>query len=316
MIESRTQLTVVVPTYNPRMDHFDRVLASLRGQTQPLSDWDLLVVDNNSSPPLADRLDLSWHPSAAVVVERAQGKMNAIAAAFRQTRTELVMFLDDDTPAAANLVAETLLIGRRHLTLGTWSPRVELEFEDPALAPSVPLLRAMLSERLIDEPAWSNDLNHAASTPWGGGMCVRRSVADAYLVQTAANPNRLQLDPMGDQPGYGGDSDLAFTGCSIGLGMGVFPELVITHLIPARRSTREYLLRNLEAHEYSHILQQHAHTGRVPPRPTMRSRVVRWLRWAKSGPAAREIMAAEDRSRAAARHTIATGKDARSVTHR
>ncbi len=315
-MSGRRELTVVVPTYNPRMDHFQRVLESLRRQTAAKDTWDLLVVDNNSEPPVAGQIDLSWHPRARVLVETRQGKMHAIGAAFRNTETELVMFLDDDTVANTDLVERTLRIAARHTMLGTWSPRVELEFEDPALAPSVPLLRAMLSERLIDEPAWSNDLNHAASTPWGGGMCVRRSVADAYLVQTAANPNRLQLDPMGDQPGYGGDSDLAFTGCSIGLGMGVFPELVITHLIPARRSTREYLLRNLEAHEYSHILQQHAHTGRVPPRPTMRSRVVRWLRWAKSGPAAREIMAAEDRSRAAARHTIATGKDARSVTHR
>ena len=315
MIESRTQLTVVVPTYNPRMDHFDRVLASLRGQTQPLSDWDLLVVDNNSSPPLADRLDLSWHPSAAVVVERAQGKMNAIAAAFRQTRTELVMFLDDDMPAAANLVAETLLIGRRHLTLGTWSPRVELEFEDPtSLPPS--RLRHLLSERLIEEARWSNDPSHTPSTPWGGGMCVRRAVADAYLAQTADNPGRLQLDPMGDQPGYGGDTDLSYTGCAIGLGMGVFPQLVITHLIPKRRSTVEYLLRNLEAHEFSHFMQHRARTGQLPPPPTLRERVRRSLQWLAADQLGRQMMAAEGRSRAAATRTAATGVDARAITHR
>src|SRR5437870_11153564 len=103
-------------------------------------------------------------------------------------------------------------------------------------------------------------------------MCIRRVVADAYVKATAANPGRLQLDPMGDQPGYGGDTDLAYTGCSIGLGMGVFPELVITHLIPERRSTHEYLLRNFEAHQYSHLLQHHAHTGNPPPGPSLRTR--------------------------------------------
>jgi hypothetical protein len=147
-------------------------------------------------------------------------------------------------------------------------------------------------------------------------MCIRRRVADAYLAQTAANPNRLQLDPMGDQPGYGGDSDLAYTGCSIGLGMGVFPELVITHLIPSRRSTHEYLVRNLEAHEYSHLLQHFAHTGNAPKSPSLRTRASRWLRWLKGDALEREIMAAEDRSRAAARATIATGRDSRPVTHR
>ncbi len=310
-----TQLTVVVPTYNPRMDHFERVLTSLREQTQPLADWDLLVVDNNSSPPLSDLIDLSWHPRAAVVVERTQGKMNAIATAFRQTRTELVMFLDDDTTAASNLIAETLLIGRRHLTLGTWSPRVELEFEDPSSVPPS-RLRHLLSERVIDKAMWSNDPDHTPSTPWGGGMCVRRAVADAYLAQTADNPGRLQLDPMGDQPGYGGDTDLSYTGCAIGLGMGVFPQLVVTHLIPKRRSTVEYLLRNLEAHEFSHFMQHCARTGQPPPPPTLRERLKRGLKWLAADRLGRQMMAARSRSRAAAIKTAATGVDARAISHR
>lgn len=308
-------LTLVIPTYNPRIDHFQRVLDSLRGQTAPLSSWDLLVVDNNSQPPLRERIDVSWHPSAAVIVEATQGKMHAIKRAFADTRTELVMFLDDDTVAKADLIEHTLRIGAEHARLGTWSPRVELEFEDPAAAPPA-RLRGLLSERLVSKAAWSNDPDHIASTPWGGGLCVRRAVADAYLAQTRDNPHRLQLDPMGDQPGYGGDTDLAYTGCSIGFGMGVFPELVITHLIPSRRSTIDYLLRNLEAHEYSHILQHYYRHGRMPPAPTLRGRVSRALRWLQGDALERAIMAAEDRSRAAAAKTIATGRDSRPVTHR
>ena len=149
-----------------------------------------------------------------------------------------------------------------------------------------------------------------------GTAHVRRAVADAYLAQTASNPNRLQLDPMGDQPGYGGDSDLAFSGVSIGLGMGVFPELVITHLIPSRRSTNEYLLRNLEAHEYSHVLQHYYRTGSLPHSASLRSRVSRLLKWLQGDALDRAILSAEDRSRAAARATIRTGRDSRPVTHR
>ena len=174
----------------------------------------------------------------------------------------------------------------------------------------------LLSERLIDKPVWSNDPNHPPSTPWGGGMCVRRSVADAYLAQTLDNPKRLQLDPMGDQPGYGGDTDLSYTGCSIGLGMGVFPQLVITHLIPKRRTTTDYLLRNLEAHEFSHLMQHHALTGALPAAPNLRDRVRGWLKWLASDQLGRRIMAAEHRSRAAAVRAIATGVDSRPVTHR
>lgn len=309
------QLTVVIPTYNPRIDHLERVLASLRAQSTGPAAWDLLIVDNNSQPPLAGRTDVSWHPRGRVLVETTQGKMHAIRSAFATTSTELVMFLDDDTVARADLIEKTLKIAASHPMLGTWSPRVELEFEDPSVTPPA-RLRPMLSERLVEAPSWSNDLHHIASTPWGGGLCVRRAVADAYLAQTGDNRNRLQLDPMGDQPGYGGDTDLAYTGCSIGLGMGVFPQLVITHLIPRRRSTVEYLLRNLEAHVYSHVLQHYYRTGALPQSPTLRQRASRWLQWLHGDALERAILSAENRSRRAARDTIATGQDTRPVTHR
>jgi hypothetical protein len=312
---SQPSLTVVIPTYNPRLDHLERVLASLRAQTVAPSNWGLLVVDNNSEPPLGGRIDISWHPGGEVVVEPTQGKMHAIRTAFRHTCSDLVMFLDDDTVAKADLIEQTLLIASQHTMLGAWSPRVELEFEDSSAAPP-PRLRSLLSERLVDKPSWSNDVSHTSSTPWGGGMCLRRAVADAYLTQTVCRPHRLQLDPVGDQPGYGGDTDLAYTGCSIGLGMGVFPQLVITHLIPARRGTVEYLLRNVEAHEYSHVLHHHALYGVAPPGPSLGVRARRWVRWLKGDSLERAIIAAEDRSRASAHRHIATGQDTRPVTHR
>jgi glycosyltransferase involved in cell wall biosynthesis len=310
-----TTLTIVLPTYNPRMDYLGRVLDSLRAQTVSADRWELLVVDNNSKPPLEGRIDLSWHPRARVLVEPTQGKMHAQIAAFRNTESDVLLIMDDDTVAAPDLIEKAIQIADGFPMLGTWSTRVELEFEDSHLvAPA--RLRHLLAERLIDRPSWSNDPDHAPSTPWGCAMSVRRAVAEAYIEQTAANPRRLQLDPVGDQPGYGGDTDLCYTGCSIGLGMGVFPSLQITHLIPKRRSTLEYLIRNLEAHEFSHQLQYYARTGHVLPAPTLRQRVSRLLAWWSADTLGRQILAAEDRSRAAARQTIATGIDSRPTTHR
>lgn len=307
-------LAVVLPTYNPHAEYLARVLASLREQTVGPANWQLLVVDNNSNPPLEGRVDLSWHPHASLLLEPTQGKMHAIKAAFANTRTDLVMFLDDDTVADRDLVAETLAIAGQHSMLGVWSPRVDLELEDRSA--NVPTrLRAILSERIIEAPSWSNDPHHTPSTPWGGGMCVRRAVAEAYLAQTAANPLRLQLDPMGDQPGYGGDTDLSYTALSIGFGMGVFPQLRLTHLIPARRSTMDYLLRNVEAHAHSHWLQFHARTGSWPA-TGVRSRLRDLRKWIEADALGRRMMAAEARGHRTARQLVATGHDRRPVTHR
>lgn len=308
-------LSVVIPTYNPRLDYLQRVLAALRAQTEPITSWDLTIVDNNSSPPLAGLVDVSWHSGGRILAEPRAGKMHALSAAFRATTSPLILILDDDTVAAPDLIERTLALAHIYTVLGTWSPRVELEIEDPAVQPPSKL-RALLAERLVDRALWSNDMDHTPSTAWGGGMTVRRSVADEYLRQTADNPTRLGLDPVGGQPGYGGDTDLAYTSFAIGLGTGVFPELKITHLIPKRRCTTEYLLRNLEAHEYSHLLQYYYRYGTPPPGPSIAGRLRRWLKWIQGDALDRAMLAAETRGRASALRTIATGRDSRPVTHR
>lgn len=308
-------ISVVIPTYNPRLDYLERVLAALQTQTEPAAHWDLTVVDNNSSPELSGLVDVSWHPRGRIIREPRAGKMHALSTVFRATESPLILILDDDTVAASDLIERTVALARDFPVLGTWSTRVELELEDPALAPPA-RLRPLLAERLIDRAMWSNDIDHTASTAWGCGMTVRRSVADEYLRQTSGNSARLGLDPVGDQPGYGGDTDLAYTSFAIGLGTGVFPELKITHLIPKRRCTTDYLLRNLEAHEYSHVLQHYYRNGALPPGPSMGGRIRRALKWLKGDALGRAILAAETRGRGSARRTIATGRDSRPVTHR
>ncbi len=45
-------LSVVLCTYNPRADYLQRVIEGLKAQTLRQSAWELIVVDNNSQPPL------------------------------------------------------------------------------------------------------------------------------------------------------------------------------------------------------------------------------------------------------------------------
>src|SRR5437879_3353017 len=105
-----TSLTVVLPAYNPRIDYIRRVLDSLRAQTLSPDTWDLLIVDNNSSPPLADQIDISWHPRGRLIVEKTPGKMHALVAAFRNTSSDLLLIMDDDTIAAPDLIERSLQV--------------------------------------------------------------------------------------------------------------------------------------------------------------------------------------------------------------
>src|SRR5215472_12792174 len=98
-------LTVLLPTFNPRMDYLKSVLEALQRQTLPFFKWDLLVVDNNSSTPIRNAIDLGWHPRATVLREERQGKMRAQVLAFKQIRSDLVIIVDDD-----NVLADEYLV--------------------------------------------------------------------------------------------------------------------------------------------------------------------------------------------------------------
>jgi hypothetical protein len=66
-------------------------------------------------------------------------------------------------------------------------------------------------------------------------------VAQAYAAALAEDPRRAAFDRTGRQLVSGGDNDLVMTALEAGCGVAYFPELVLTHLIPARRLERDYL---------------------------------------------------------------------------
>jgi hypothetical protein len=51
-----------------------------------------------------------------------------------------------------------------------------------------------------------------------------------------------------------GDLDLGLTSIELGMGTGLFRDLVVTHLIPERRLTRDYILRMIEDSAMGHYI--------------------------------------------------------------
>src|ERR1700731_4167104 len=89
-------LSVIICTHNPRLDYFQRCVDGLRNQTLSCQEWELLLVDNRSDEPVADCVDLSWHPVTRVVREEAPGLTAARLRGIRESRGDLVVFVDDD----------------------------------------------------------------------------------------------------------------------------------------------------------------------------------------------------------------------------
>lgn len=258
------QVSVVIPTHNPRIDYLRRVLDALRLQRMPLAEWELLIVDNASTNPVAPQLDLAWHPQGRVIREERLGLTAARLAGFAAARGGVIVLVDDDNVLAPDYLAVATRLAREHPALGAWSGNVELVLE-PGVTPPPVAWRSYLTERICRQASVSTDPGHNDSTPWGAGMCVRRSLATAYRRRSLENPDLLRLDLTGAQLVYGGDTDIAYYGCTMELTKGVFPSLHVRHLIPPNRCERAHLLRVIEGRAYSEWLH-HWVLHKVVPR--------------------------------------------------
>lgn len=257
------ELSVVIPAHNPREDYMFQVLDALRQQTLPKDRWELVVVDNKSTKPLKERIDLAWHPASEVVLEERLGLTHARVAGFRRTRGNIVVLVDDDNELAPDYLEQVVRISAELPFVAVWGGAIQPRYEDSTFA--LPRsLWSLLTLRQVETDLWSNDPAHHVSTPWGAGLCLRREVANQYVAELMENPRRFDLDLQGSVLLYGGDTDISYSACRIGYAKGVFRALNLTHLIPKTRCNEAYLCRVAYGRGYSEILHHLSLNGRLP----------------------------------------------------
>jgi len=289
-------ISVVIPAHNPRVDYLVAALGALKAQTLALNRWELVIIDNASSPPLAGRIDIDWHPLARIVTEAKLGLTHARLQGLEQSVGSIVVFVDDDNVLAPDYLSTVLTIADLHPFIGVWGGVIAPRFEDPALAPPKSA-SALLTLRSAAHDSWSNDPNHHASTPWGAGLCLRRSVSARYRDELSSDARRQALDVQGNRLLYGGDTDMAFTACRMGMGKGVFPALKVEHLIPAARCSLDYLCRVAAGRGYSEVLHTLILTGAIPETPTVGTRIRRIYTMLRASAFDRRLMHAHDEGR-------------------
>jgi hypothetical protein len=175
--------------------------------------------------------------------------------------------VDDDNVLDENYLFEAVRIKHAWPQLGVWgSGSIAPEFE---VRPSEDLAKLVPYLALRDsiKPQWSNVLPCVPATPWGAGMCVRASVAAAYC--RSSEQSKIQIESRRGKNILmsGEDLEMCYVACEHGSGIGVFPELRLTHLIPKERISAEYLLKVFEGTRTSIFLLAYKWRGILPPSP-------------------------------------------------
>lgn len=271
------RVSVIICAHQPNPHHLARTLTALQSQSLPYDAWELLVVDNQSTPPLALVDRLAWHPRARCIREEHLGLTPARCCGIRHTSGDLLVFVDVDNVLQYDYLFQALDIASRHPKLGLWSGQAHPEFEEPPAQWTLPYW-PMLAVREFDEDSIMMHFNPASPLPHGAGMCLRREVATTYLKEVSTTRWRLLLERKGQSLMSGGDSDMALLSLQQGWGLGHFTQLHLHHLIPPNRLTEPYLIRLRESMAASGVLLDHFHRTPPPKRPSFLRRCLRSLR--------------------------------------
>jgi glycosyltransferase involved in cell wall biosynthesis len=238
-------LSVIVPAHNPDEERLQRTLVALRDQSLPSDLWETIIVDNASSRPLAKEQWPGIAPAnARVVREPRPGLTYARQCGVRETGGPFLVFVDDDNVLAPDYLEYVLRIFTEHPRLGACGGRCVPEF---AAVPPLwvheffPLLAL---RDYGDDPVISSEGSEGGyptrAAPIGAGMAMRREAMETWL---NSSPASALADRVGDELSSAGDNDIVLTLLAHGWHVGYFPELKLTHLIPATRLVPKYLER-------------------------------------------------------------------------
>jgi glycosyltransferase involved in cell wall biosynthesis len=304
--EAALLVSVVTCTHDPRVEYLTRVLDALAAQSLPLSQWELILVDSASKKPLLTRVDLAWHPRARCVREDEPGLTRARLRGIAESRGDLLVFVDDDNVLDPEFIEVATRIYRERPDIGSWSGDTRPSFDAPP-ATWTKRYWGNLVIRDVPRDLWSNLPMLPDTMPCGAGLCVRKDVAEWYSKLHKSGKRPFTLDRNGASLLSGGDNDLAACACDIGLGVGVFAALHLTHLIPSTRLREEYLLDLAENIALSTvILRSFRDPSDVIQPPRLKTRAADVLRVMLMDSRARRFFRATRRGEGRARQQLAS----------
>jgi glycosyltransferase involved in cell wall biosynthesis len=241
------KVSVIICTYNPDRNILEQVLKALSMQTLEQRYWELIIVDNNSDMAIAQVTDIQFPHSARIITEAAPGLVFARIAGFNAcTKGTLIVFIDDDNVAAPDYLEQALRFNEAHPQVGCFGGRSIPAFET---APPNWLVQTGINlgcQDFGEEPymsayaATGYQLQHyPEKAPIGTGMVIQHNAFAAYM--STLNSDKLSLGRKAAALTSGEDNDIVITIVKNGYEIAYVPQLIIRHLIPARRYSYVYL---------------------------------------------------------------------------
>ncbi len=230
------KITVILCTFN-RCQLLANALDSVARSTLPDSvDWEVLVVDNNSTdrtPDLVANFCRQYPRCFRYIFEPRSGKSHALNAGIREARGDILAFLDDDVVVEADWLQHLTAPLQSNEWVGVGGRIIpDQDFKPPRWIP--------LHERYALAPLAMFDLGfqpgELLEAPFGTNMAFRKAVFEKL--------GGFRTD-LGPRPGSAIRSeDTEFGDRVLGDGQRLWyePTAVVYHSLPSYRLKKQYFL--------------------------------------------------------------------------
>ncbi len=250
-------ISVIIPAHNPDPVRLQRVLKALQVQTLANSDWEVLLVDSASEPALQPEDLIKILPQLQVLRLSVPGLTTARLAGVSQARGEFVVFVDDDNEISRDYLELAVGFMNKHPQVAALGGRIVGEFPEgtPRWVHDFQdnlAIRDFGKTTLVADCSYDQygKIIYPEFAPVGAGVVLRKQ----QLLEFAEETGQKMDDRTGASLSSSGDNDIIFFLLIRGWQVSYFPALSLTHIIPAARTTRNYLARLRAGIFYSWVL--------------------------------------------------------------
>lgn len=278
------KVSVIICTYQPPEEAYRRTLAALSAQKLDRSEWELIIVDNNSPAPSRCHEQFSASLSPRLFREMQPGQANARRLGLGHARGDLIVFVDQDNVLNPDYLSQVVSLFVRHPEVGLAGGKSLPEFELPP-SPWTREFWPLLALRdqgdipvIVRElrPTGADRNHYPLEAPHGAGMAGRKAAFDPWLTHSQGEFSGRRFNAMTS----GDDNDIVLWAMRTGWAVAYFPALVLTHLIPPERLTPAYLARiNWGIQKSWMQLLRHHNANPWPPLSVLGSRLRQAKAW-------------------------------------
>ncbi len=235
MLYMSIEVSVIICTYN-RDKYIYQTLEHIACNGFPSERYEIILIDNNSTDQTAAECqrfscnfaDLNFH----YFTETQQGLSFARNRGIQEAQGEILLFLDDDAFMQKNYLHRLVLYLKNHPDAAAFGGKITPFYENG----QIPEWMSKWTYSWVSAIDKGNKvcLFKGHSYPIGANMGFRRSAIPGTGFNTALGRNKGNL--MG-----GEEKDIFNRMKSQNAQLYYFPDIEVLHVIPEKRTTREYI---------------------------------------------------------------------------